>query len=328
MKIERMNQGLRPPALAIGIDIGGTTSKIGLVNQHGQLLDRRALDTQVLNDAKQFTQGLANAVRDMVKTHGADLPVLGIGIGAPGVDEHAGTIAAAANLPFREPIPLAALLHAETGMEARLVKDSTAAILGERAFGGAKGMNHFVLITLGTGLGSALFINGQVITGSNGLASEYGHSIAVADGRECNCGQKGCLETYVSATGLRRTVLDVMAHQKGDSPLRHIPFHALDARTIFEAAQSGDAIAMEAFEQTGQILGQALTGLIVLLDPEAIFLAGGLIQAGSFLFDAVERGIEKNLLAMFKGSCKILPSRLGGEDTGILGAAAMMWPSI
>lgn len=322
-----MNQDAQVPSLAIGIDIGGTTTKIGLVNQAGQLLDRRALDTQVLNDASSFTLGLAKTVKEMVASCPGGQPILGIGIGAPGVDEHAGTIAAAANLPFREPIPLAKLLQAETGLESRLIKDSTAAILGERAFGGAVGMNHFILITLGTGLGSALMLNGQIVSGSNGLASEYGHSIAVADGRECNCGQKGCLETYVSATGIRRTVLEVMSQKKGDSPLRAIPFHELEARTIFEAARSGDAIALEAFEQTGLILGQALTGLIVLLDPQAIFLAGGLIQAGSFLFDAVERGIQKHLLTMFKGSCKILPSSLGGEDTGILGAAAMMWPS-
>lgn len=309
----------------IGIDIGGTSSKIGLVDQQGNLLARRSLDTQATSDAGSFTDLLASAIQDMINTHPAQGKILGIGIGAPGVDEHAGTIAAAANLPFKEPFALAALLEQKIGIRARLVKDSSAAILGERAFGGAKGMDHFILITLGTGLGSALMIHGKVITGSNGLASEYGHSPAVVDGRQCNCGRSGCLETYVSATGIKRTVFELMATLKIDSPLRQIPYNDLTARMIFDAAEAGDPLALEAFEQTGAILGRAITSLIVLLDPEAVFLAGGLIQAGHTLFDAVDRGIEKHLLNMFKGSCRVLPSSLGGEDTGILGAAAMMW---
>ena len=314
------------PFYSIGIDIGGTSSKIGLVDQDGRLLARRSLDTQATSDSEGFTRALADIALEILRDARLDGRVLGIGIGAPGVDERAGTIAAAANLPFREPFALGDLLAQQTGLPARLVKDSSAAIVGERTFGGAKGMDHFILITLGTGLGSALMIHGKVITGSNGLASEYGHSPAVPNGRQCNCGKLGCLETYVSAPGVKRTVYELLATFKSDSPLRQVPFQQMDARMIFEAAERGDALAQEAFRRTGHLLGRAIAGLIVLLDPQAVFLAGGLIQAGPLLFNAVEAGLDEHLLPMFKGSCRILPSSLGGEDTGILGAAAMMMP--
>ena len=168
-------------------------------------------------------------------------------------------------------------------------------------------------------------INGKVISGGNGLASEYGHSLAVPFGRQCNCGRKGCLETYVSATGIKRTVFELLAAFKGESKLKAYSFHSLDAKIIHDAAREGDPVAVEAFRQTGTILGRAITGLIVLLDPQAIFLAGGLTQAGNRLLDPVRESIDEHLLDMFKGSCEVVLSHLGGEDTGILGAAAMLW---
>lgn len=312
-------------ALSIGIDIGGTTTKMGVVDQNGQLHARRSLDTQHHRHPQDFGLELAAAIGEMIGGSETKAIIAGIGIGAPGVDERAGTIAAAANLPFKQPFALAAFLESELGIQAKLIKDSSAAIIGERMFGGAKGMEHFVLLTLGTGLGSAIMINGHVISGGNGLASEYGHSIAVPQGRQCNCGRSGCLETYVSATGIKRTVFELLAGSKGHSRLRDYTYHALDAKTIYEAACSGDHIAREAFRQTGTILGRAITGLIVLLDPQAIFLAGGLTQAGELLLQPVRDSIDEHLLGMFKGSCQIAFSHLGGEDTGILGAAAMMW---
>ena len=310
-------------SLGIGVDIGGTTTKIGIVDPSGRLHARHSLYTQQYRTPEAFGLGIASAIEDMLLA--AEATAIGIGIGAPGVDERAGTIAAAANLPFHEPFALAAFLKARLGMPARLIKDSSAAIIGEQVFGGAKGMEHFVLITLGTGLGSALMIDGKVISGGNGLASEYGHSIAVPFGRQCNCGRKGCLETYVSATGIKRTVFELLAEFKGESLLRAIAFHDLDARIIHDAAREGDPVAVEAFRRTGAILGQAITGLIVLLDPQAIFLAGGLTQAGNLLLDPVRESIDEHLLDMFKGSCDVVLSHLGGEDTGILGAAAMLW---
>lgn len=307
----------------IGVDIGGTTTKIGLVDPSGHLYARRSLDTQHYRTPEAFGIGIAEAIQGMLPEAGKG--VMGIGIGAPGVDERAGTIAAAANLPFREPFALATFLEARLGLPAKLIKDSSAAIIGEQVFGGAKGMEHFALITLGTGLGSALMINGKVISGGNGLASEYGHSLAVPFGRHCNCGRKGCLETYVSATGIKRTVFELLAVFKGESRLRDLSFHDLDAKIIHDAAREGDPVAIEAFRQTGLTLGRALTGLIVLLDPQAIFLAGGLTQAGDLLLDPVRESIDEHLLDMFKGSCQVILSHLGGEDTGILGAAALLW---
>lgn len=322
-----MEQQDAAKALSIGIDIGGTTTKLGIVDQEGHLLARRSLDTQHHRQPQAFGLELAGAIGEMMSDTGTKARVAGIGIGAPGVDERAGTIAAAANLPFQEPFALAAFLQSKLGLPAKLIKDSSAAIIGERVFGGAKGMEHFVLLTLGTGLGSAIMINGNVISGGNGLASEYGHSLAVPHGRQCNCGRSGCLETYVSATGIKRTVFELLAGFKGHSPLRDYTYHALDAKTIYEAAVSGDPIAREAFRLTGTILGRAITGLIVLLDPQAIFLSGGLTQAGELLLRPVCDSIDEHLLDMFKGSCEIAFSHLGGEDTGVLGAAAMMWHS-
>ncbi|MBK8879984.1 MAG: ROK family protein [Haliscomenobacter sp.] len=313
-----------PFEYSIGIDVGGTSTKIGLVDREGHLLDRLSMDSQATPDARQYGAEMAELVQTMIRTHAAEGKIKGIGIGAPGVDERT-EVMAAANMPFAEPVPLAKWIESATGLPSRLIKDSSAAIIGERTFGGAKGMDHFVLLTLGTGLGSALMVHGKVIDGANGLASEYGHSPAVPNGRQCNCGKKGCLETYVSATGLKRTVFELLASMKADSPLRDTAFHHLDARMIFEAAESQDPVALEAFRYTGVILGRAIAGLIVLLDPQAVFLAGGLIHAGPRLFDPVRESIEEHLLPMFRGSCPILPSQLGADDTGILGAAAIIW---
>lgn len=309
---------------SIGIDVGGTSTKIGLVDREGHLLDRLSLDSQATPDARQYASSVSELVQTIIRAHAAEGRIQGIGIGAPGVDERA-EVMAAANMPFHEPVPLAKWIESATGLPCRLIKDSSAAIIGERAFGGAKGMDHFVLLTLGTGLGSALMIHGKVIDGANGLASEYGHSPAVPNGRQCNCGKKGCLETYVSATGLKRTVFELLASMKAESPLRGADFHHLDARMIFDAAESQDPVALEAFRYTGAILGRAIAGLIVLLDPQAVFLAGGLIHAGPRLFDPVRESLAEHLLPMFQGSCPILPSRLGADDTGILGAAAILW---
>jgi len=318
--MKRQSAGNSP---GIGVDIGGTTTKIGMVDPSGRLHARRSLDTQHYRTPEAFGLGLAAAIEGMLS--GSETGAMGIGIGAPGVDERAGTIAAAANLPFREPFALASFLESRLGLPARLIKDSSAAIIGEQVFGGAKGMEHFVLITLGTGLGSALMINGKVISGGKGLASEYGHSLAIPFGRQCNCGRKGCLETYVSATGIKRTVFEMLAVIKGESSLRDYSFHQLNAKIIHDAAREGDPVAIEAFRQTGIILGRAITGVIVLLDPQAVFLAGGLTQAGDLLLEPVRESIDEHLLDMFKGSCEVVLSHLGGEDTGILGAAAMLW---
>lgn len=310
-------------ALSIGIDIGGTTTKLGIVAPDGHLLSRHVLHTQAY-DAAGFGNALTEAIQHMIEGTHTSGRILGIGIGAPGVDEQSGSIAAAANLPFRAPFALGKFLENSTGLPTRLVKDSSVAIIGEKVFGGARGMDHFVLLTLGTGLGSALMIHGKVIAGANGLASEYGHWPIIPNGRQCNCGKLGCLETYVSATGIKRTVFELMATHKGDTPLRRIAYEQLEARQIHEAAAQGDPLAQEAFRVTGRILGRAITTLIVLLDPQAVFLAGGLIQAGALLLDPVRESLHEHLLEMFHGSCEVRLSELGGEDTGILGAAAMM----
>jgi glucokinase len=205
-----------------------------------------------------------------------------------------------------------------------VAKDANAAALGEMLFGSAKGMDHFILLTLGTGLGSGLVINGKVVSGSHGLAAEYGHSVLVKNGRSCNCGQRGCFETYVSATGLKRTAISLLAKSNLQSILRDIPPNQLDALKIAEASENGDEIAKMAIKKTAQWLGLKMVDLVVLTDPEAIILAGGLSKIGDYFLHTVRESLDKKLLPMFNGKVKVVYSSLGSDDAAILGAASLV----
>lgn len=307
----------------VGIDIGGTNTKLGLVDSDGHLLRRVNFSTNPLLSFADYQLLLTSALVEV--TH--DIPredLLGVGMGVPGANSKTGSIPEAANIPFLTEIPLQSVLTKQWNLPVFVAKDANAAALGEMLFGSAKGMDHFILLTLGTGLGSGLVINGKVVSGSHGLAAEYGHSVLVKNGRSCNCGQRGCFETYVSATGLKRTAISLLAKSNLQSILRDIPPNQLDALKIAEASENGDEIAKMAIKKTAQWLGLKMVDLVVLTDPEAIILAGGLSKIGDYFLHTVRESLDKKLLPMFNSKVKVVYSSLGSDDAAILGAASLV----
>lgn len=314
---------MEPLKFTVGIDIGGTNTKLGLVDSEGHLLRRVNFSTNPLFSFADYQLLLTSALEEV--TH--DIPredLLGIGMGVPGANSKTGSIPEAANIPFLTEIPLQSVLAKQWALPVFVAKDANAAALGEMLFGSAKGMDHFILLTLGTGLGSGVVINGKIVSGSNGLAAEYGHSVLVKNGRSCNCGQRGCFETYVSATGLKRTTISLLAKSNQQSILRDIPPNQLDAQKIAEASENGDEIAKRAIKKTAQWLGLKMVDLVVLTDPEAIILAGGLSKIGDYFLHAVRESLDNKLLPMFKGKVKVVYSSLGSDDAAILGAASLV----
>ena len=314
---------MEPLKFTVGIDIGGTNTKLGLVDSEGHLLRRVNFSTNPLLSFADYQLLLTNALEEV--TH--DIPkedLLGVGMGVPGANGKTGSIPEAANIPFLTEIPLQSALKELWNLPVFVAKDANAAALGEMLFGSAKGMDHFILLTLGTGLGSGVVINGKIVSGSNGLAAEYGHSVLVKNGRSCNCGQRGCFETYVSATGLKRTAISLLANTNQHSILRDLSPNQLDAQKIAEASENGDEIAKMAIKKTAQWLGLKMVDLVVLTDPEAIILAGGLSKIGDYFLQTVSESLDKKLLPMFKGKVKVVYSGLGSDDAAILGAASLV----
>ena len=314
---------MEPLKFTVGIDIGGTNTKLGLVDSEGHLLRRVNFSTNPLLSFADYQLLLTSALEEV--TH--DIPkedLLGVGMGVPGANGKTGSIPEAANIPFLTEIPLQSALKELWNLPVFVAKDANAAALGEMLFGSAKGMDHFILLTLGTGLGSGVVINGKIVSGSNGLAAEYGHSVLVKNGRSCNCGQRGCFETYVSATGLKRTAISLLANANQHSILRDLSPNQLDAQKIAEASENGDEIAKMAIKKTAQWLGLKMVDLVVLTDPEAIILAGGLSKIGDYFLQTVRESLDKKLLPMFKGKVKVVYSGLGSDDAAILGAASLV----
>ena len=314
---------MEPLKFTVGIDIGGTNTKLGLVDSEGHLLRRVNFSTNPLLSFADYQILLTSALEEVTN----DIPredLLGVGMGVPGANGKTGSIPEAANIPFLTEIPLQSALKELWNLPVFVAKDANAAALGEMLFGSAKGMDHFILLTLGTGLGSGVVINGKVVSGSNGLAAEYGHSVLVKNGRSCNCGQRGCFETYVSATGLKRTAISLLANANQHSILRDLSPNQLDAQKIAEASENGDEIAEMAIKKTAQWLGLKMVDLVVLTDPEAIILAGGLSKIGDYFLQTVRESLDKKLLPMFKGKVKVVYSGLGSDDAAILGAASLV----
>lgn len=314
---------MEPLKFTVGIDIGGTNTKLGLVDSEGHLLRRVDFSTNPLLSFADYQILLTSALEEVT----LDIPredLLGVGMGVPGANGKTGSIPEAANIPFLTEIPLQSVLAKQWNLPVFVAKDANAAALGEMLFGSAKGMDHFILLTLGTGLGSGVVINGKIVSGSNGLAAEYGHSVLVKNGRSCNCGQRGCFETYVSATGLKRTAISLLANFNQHSILRDIPPNQLDAQKIAEASENGDEIAKMTIKKTAQWLGLKMVDLVVLTDPEAIILAGGLSKIGDYFLQTVRESLDKKLLPMFKGKVKVVYSALGSDDAAILGAASLV----
>ena len=317
--------------VALGIDIGGTNTKYGFVDAQGKIYGESTIPTIVKaageeqESFEQYIARLCAQAQQTLKDCGQDLQLIGAGIGAPDGNFFSGAIEFAVNLPWKGVLRAAALVSQHMGVPAVLTNDANAAAMGEMLFGTAKGMKDFIVITLGTGVGSGIVIGGRLVYGHDGFAGELGHVIVKEGGRVCGCGRRGCLETYCSAGGVRRTAMDLLAEETTPSVLRDISFEQMTSARIYEAAMEGDPLAREAFRRTARILGRALADFVTFSSPEAIILFGGVARAGEFLRKPTEEAMEESMLHCFKNKVKVLLSDLSEGNVAILGAAALAW---
>lgn len=314
---------------AIGIDIGGTNTVLGIVDKDGNIIARNSIPTVTHPDNTIFMNALCKAIHETIEQAKEKTDIKGIGIGAPNGNYYNGTIEFAPNLNFKGIVPIVDFLKKKFYYNVIvLTNDANAAAIGEMIYGGAKGMKDFIMITLGTGVGSGIVVNGEIVYGHDGFAGEIGHTIVYPHGRECGCGRRGCLETYTSAPGIKRTIFELLSVMNDPSELRSVSFEELSAIKIDEEARKGDKIAQEAFNYTGEILGLKLADAVAHTSPEAIFLFGGLAQAGDLIFKPVKHYMEKYMLDIFKNKVKLLPSELPPGDSAILGASALVWKEL
>ena len=312
--------------LAVGIDIGGTGTKFGIVDRDGNVLFSDEISTRKHAEVDSFIEELYTALSKLIDKAGGVGLIKGIGVGAPNGNFYTGTIEYAPNLPWKGIIPLAKLIEARFKLPVTLTNDANAAAIGEMMYGAAKGMRDFIMITLGTGVGSGIVANGQLIYGHDGFAGELGHTIIIPDGRlHPGTGKKGSLESYASATGVRYTALELLDTTNEPSLLRDIPRDELDSKKVYEAAIQGDALARHVYEFTGRILGLALANAVMFSSPQAIVLFGGLTKAGDLILKPTREHMEENLIQVFQNKVKILISHLRESDAAILGASALAW---
>jgi len=307
-----------------GIDIGGTNTVFGLIDDEGNILFETRLKTTDYPEINNYVSALTTGINSLMKGN-SDLKLRAIGIGAPNANYHKGTIELAPNLAWKGIVPLADLMKRKIDVPVSMTNDANAAAIGEMIFGGAKNMKNFIVLTLGTGLGSGIVINGDLVYGHTGFAGELGHTIVIPEGRDCGCGRQGCLETYASATGLVRTVLYMLSEMREESSLREIPASELSAKKIVEAAAQKDPVAVEALDYTAKILALGIVNAVSFSSPEAIFLFGGLARAGELLFAPTREYVDQNIQSIFKGTVKILPSGVPENYAAVLGAAALAW---
>jgi glucokinase len=310
-----------------GVDIGGTNTVFGLVDKDGIILAENRIVTTSYPEIEDFVSVLSNSVQRLVSGV-KDIKLMGVGIGAPNANYHKGTIELAPNLAWKGIVPLSSLIRKRINLPVAITNDANAAAMGEMIFGGAKNIKDFIILTLGTGLGSGIVVNGNLVYGHTGFAGELGHSIVVPGGRDCGCGRQGCLETYASASGLVRTVIYMLSEMKEESPLREIAPAELTSKKIAEVAENGDIIALEAFDYTAEMLAFGIINAVVFSSPEAVFLFGGLTQAGEMLFGPVRKYVDQNIQPIFKGTVKILPSGIPENNAAVLGAAALAWKEL
>ena len=298
-----MKSELKPNV--VGIDIGGTNTVFGIVDANGNVLASNSIKTQAYPELEDYIEALGNGLLELISKNGGAEKINGIGVGAPNANYYTGNIEHAANLPWKGIVPFAKMLSDKVGLPVSLTNDANAAAIGEMKYGAARGMRDFIMITLGTGVGSGVVANGQLIYGHDGNAGELGHVIVRRDGRPCGCGNKGCLETYTSATGVARTAKEFLLNRKEDSLLRKIDLDKITSKDVFDAAMAGDQIAKDIFAFTGQVLGEALADFVKFSSPEAFVLFGGLAKAGDLLFNPVKKAMDDNLMPVFKGKVKV-----------------------
>lgn len=307
----------------IGLDLGGTNSAFGIVDHEANIVERVTVPTVGHGTVEQYVKDCVAALMPLIERVGGISQIQGMGIGAPNGNFYTGEIMQAPNLPWKGSVPLAKMFHDALGVPVVMTNDANAAAMGEMAYGAAKGMKNFIEITLGTGVGSGIVVNGQVVYGCDGFAGELGHTIIVPGGRECGCGRKGCLEAYCSAPGVVRTALELLAQKRAESPLRDIAPSKLTSKDVSIAANNGDALALEVLRTTGRRLGEACANFMNFCSVEAIVFFGGPVKAGEPLMRHVREAFEENVLPIYKGKAQILLSNLKDSDAAILGASAL-----
>ena len=307
-----------------GIDIGGTNTVLGLVEKTGNIIAEGNLKTMDYPDIHDFVSALDTTIKEMIEAN-PGFKLAAIGIGAPNANYHRGTIELAPNLAWKGIVPIAELIKKKVDVAVAITNDAKAAAIGEMLFGGAKKMKDFIILTLGTGLGSGIVINGEVLYGHTGFAGELGHTTIVPGGRDCGCGRQGCFETYGSASGLVRTVFNLLSEMKEESTLRDIPPSQLTSKMIADAAAENDPIALEALDYTAEMIAFGIANAIGFSSPEAVFLFGGLAQAGELLFSPIREYVNQKVMPVYKGTVKILASGIPENNAAVLGAAALAW---
>jgi len=314
-------------AYAVGIDIGGTTTKFGIVDRDGKIIEQDRIPSNAHEVVEDFIDDLHAKLQPMIDKAGGVHNFVGIGMGAPNGNFYTGTIEYAPNLKWKGIIPIASLMQKKFRLETRLTNDANAAAVGEMIFGCTQNVRHFITITLGTGVGSGIVIDGKIVLGHDGFAGELGHTIIRPGGRlHKSTGMRGSLEAYASATGVRETAIEMLtAHPEEESLLRDYSLNDLTSETVYECAMQGDNIANRIFEFTGQILGESLANFIMFSSPEVIVLFGGLTKAGNLLMKPTRKHMEANLLPIFQNKVKLIFSELKEADAAILGASALVW---
>ena len=320
-----MNSNMEKPYV-VGIDIGGTNTVFGIVDARGTILASGSIKTGAYDEADNYVDEVCKNLLPLIIANGGVDKIKGIGIGAPNGNYYSGTIEFAPNLPWKGVIPLAAMFEERLGIPTALTNDANAAAIGEMTYGAARGVKDFIMITLGTGVGSGIVINGQMVYGHDGFAGELGHVIVRrGNGRLCGCGRTGCLEAYTSATGVARTAREFLELRNDESTLRQLPIQEITSKDVYDAAVSGDKLSQEIFEYTGTILGEAFADFIAFSSPKMIVLFGGLAKSGELIMRPIREAMEKNLLAIYKGKVKLVLSELKESDAAVLGASALGW---
>ena len=309
----------------IGIDMGGTNTAFGIVDTRGNVIAKSAIKTDN-PDIEAYVQELKEECTKLIESVGGIDKIKGIGAGCPNGNYYTGNIEFAPNLPWEGVVPFAKMLTEAFGVPAAITNDANAAAVGEMTYGIARGMKNFIMITLGTGVGSGIVIDGKIVYGHDGFAGELGHvNVVRYNGRLCGCGRDGCLEAYASATGVARSAREILEMSNAESKLREIPSESITAKDVFDAAKAGDEVAKKIFDNTGKILGEALSDFVAFSAPEAIILFGGLAKSGDLILNPIVENMEKNLLPIWKDKVKVLFSTLKDADAALLGASALAW---
>ncbi len=310
----------------IGIDMGGTNTAFGIVDARGNVIASDSIKTAKHANFDDYVEELHTEITRIIKSVDAEDKINGIGIGAPNANYYTGVIEEGVNLPWPTPIPLADKITQRFGIPCIITNDANAAAIGEMTYGAARGMRDFIMITLGTGVGSGIVINGQLVYGHDGFAGELGHVIMKRNnGRTCGCGRTGCLEAYCSATGVARTAREFLEIRSDESKLRELDTDTITSKDVFDAAMAGDKLAKEIFDYTGTILGEALADFTAFSSPEAFIIFGGLAKSGELIMRPIREAFDKNVLPIFRGKAKIIFSEMKEADAAILGASALGW---